>query len=154
MRCEPSPVSSVRWRNVPLPEGHLAALAAGLALHTAMPLRLRMPTLTRRVVGPLVASLGTLLAIWAVVEVRDIDVTSPAKVVTRGPYALTRHPMYVGWTMVYLGIALMVGSRWLLILVLPLLAYTRRTIVREEQSLETRFGQDYRLYRERVRRYI
>lgn len=154
MRREASPVSSVRWSNVPLPEGHMAALAAGLALQAALPLRLRMPIVTRRVVGPGVASLGALLAAWAVAAVRDVDVTSPATVVTRGPYAHNRHPMYVGWTLVYLGVALMVGSRWLLILLPPLLAYTHRTVLREERSLETRFGHGYRPYRERVRRYV
>jgi protein-S-isoprenylcysteine O-methyltransferase Ste14 len=62
--------------------------------------------------------------------------------------------MYVGWTMVYLGVALMAGSRWLLTLLPAVLAYTHRTVLREERSLETRFGRDYRQYRERVRRYL
>lgn len=144
----------LRWSNVPLPEGHLAALGIGLALHKALSLGLPAPTLMKRVVGPVIASLGTLLTIWAVIAVRDVDVTSPARVVTRGPYALSRHPMYVGWTMVYLGAALMVGSRWLLILLPPALAYTHRTVLREERCLESRFGREYRQYRERVRRYL
>ncbi len=147
-------MSSVRWSNVPLPEGHLAALVVGMVLHKALPLRLPAPTLVKRVIGPVIASLGTLLTIWAVVAVREVDVTSPAKVVTRGPYALSRHPMYVGWTMAYLGAALMVGSRWLLILLAPALAYTHRTVLREERYLESRFDRDYRQYRERVRRYL
>ena len=147
-------MSIFKWSNVPLPEGHLAALIVGLALHKALPMRLPAPTFMKRVVGPLLASLGILVAAWAVVAVRDVDVTSPAKVVTRGPYALTRHPMYVGWTMVYIGAALMVGSRWLLILLPPALAYTHRTVLREERRLESRFGRDYREYRERVRRYL
>ena len=147
-------MSIVRWSNVPLPEEHLTALVIGLALHKARPLGLPGPTLTRLVAGSVITSLGTLLTVWAVVAVREVDVTSPAKVVTRGPYALSRHPMYVGWTMVYLGAALMVGSRWLLILLPPTLAYTHRTVLREERGLESRFGRDYRQYRERVRRYV
>jgi protein-S-isoprenylcysteine O-methyltransferase Ste14 len=62
--------------------------------------------------------------------------------------------MYVGWTMVYIGAALMVGSRWLLILLPPVLGYTHRAVLREERCLESRFGRDYRQYRERVRRYL
>lgn len=147
-------MSIVRWSNVPLPEEHLAALVIGLALHKGLPLGLPVPTLMRRVIGAVIASLGTLVATWAVVSVRDVDVKSPARVVTRGPYAHSRHPMYVGWTMVYLGVALMAGSRWLLILLAPALAYTHRTVLREERSLESRFGRDYRQYRERVRRYL
>ena len=147
-------LSIARWSNIPLPEGHLAALVIGLALHKAVPLRLPAATLTKRVVGPVVASLGIVVTTSAVVAVRDVDVTSPAKVVTRGPHALTRHPMYVGWTMVYIGAALMVGSRWLLILLPPVLGYTHRAVLREERCLEGRFGRDYRQYRERVRRYL
>lgn len=144
----------VKWSNVPLPEGHLAALAIGLALHKAVPLRLPAPTLVKRVIAPIIASLGVLVTTWAVVAVREVDVTSPAKLVTRGPYAFSRHPMYVGWTMAYLGATLMIGSRWLLVLLPPALAYTHRTVLREERCLASRFGQDYRQYRERVRRYL
>jgi protein-S-isoprenylcysteine O-methyltransferase Ste14 len=147
-------VSIVRWNNVPLPEGHLGALVAGLVLHKVFPLRVSAPTLLRRVIGPLFASLGVLLAAWAVVAARDLDVTTPTTVVTRGPYAHTRNPMYLGWTLLYLGIALVAGSRWLLILLPLVLAYTHAAVLREERYLETRFGRDYRLYRERVRRYL
>jgi protein-S-isoprenylcysteine O-methyltransferase Ste14 len=108
----------------------------------------------RRVAGLLIASPGVMVAAWAVVAARDVDVTSPATVVTRGPYARSRNPMYLGWTMVYLGMALIVGSRWLLILLPPVLAYTHAAVLREERYLEARFGRDYRQYRERVRRYL
>jgi protein-S-isoprenylcysteine O-methyltransferase Ste14 len=137
-----------------LPEGHLAALVIGLALHKALPLRLPVPILVKRVIAPIIASLGVLVTTWAVIAVREVDVTSPSKLVTRGPFAFSRHPMYVGWTMAYLGIALMVGSRWLLILLAPTLAYTHRTVLHEERCLESRFGRDYRQYREHVRRYL
>ena len=147
-------MSTVRWSNVPLPEGHLAALVVGLVLHKALPLRLSAPTLVKRVIGPALVCLGMLVAAWAVVAARDVDVTSPTTVVTRGPYSRSRNPMYLGWTMAYLGIALVVGSRWLLILLAPVLAYTHETVLREERHLETRFGRDYRRYRERVRRYL
>ena len=147
-------MSIVRWNNVPLPEGHLTALVVGLVLHKALPLRVPAPTLLRRVIGPLIASLGVLVAAWAVMAARDVDVTSPTTVVTRGPYARSRNPMYLGWTMVYVGITLVVGSRWLRILLPPVLAYTHATVLREERCLETRFGRDYRLYRDRVRRYL
>ena len=147
-------MNGVRWSNVPLPEGHLTALATGLVLQARLPLRLRVPLVIRAVVGPLIASLGVVTTAWAVVAAEDVDVASPAKVVTSGPYAFTRNPMYVGWTLVYAGVTLTVRSGWLLILLPPLLAHTHRTVLREERRLETRFGPDYRRYRERVRRYL
>jgi protein-S-isoprenylcysteine O-methyltransferase Ste14 len=108
----------------------------------------------RRAVGPLIASVGLLVTAWAVVAARDVDVTSPTRVVTGGPYALSRNPMYVGWTIAYLGIALAIGSRWLLILLPAVLAYTHGTVLHEERHLETRLGRDYSQYRARVRRYL
>jgi len=102
----------------------------------------------------LIASVGLLVTAWAVVAARDVDVTSPTKVVTSGPYALSRNPMYLGWTVAYLGIALVARSRWLLILLPALLAYTHGTVLHEERRLETRLGRDYTQYRARVRRYL
>ena len=147
-------MSSVKWKNVPLPEAHLAALGVGLALHPALPLRLPLGTRWKRVFGPLVVLLGMLLIFWGVVAVRDVDVDAPTRIVTRGPYALSRNPMYVGWTTVYLGITLMTGSRWLLILAPPMLASTHRTVLQEEHRLERRFGCVYDRYRRHAHRYL
>jgi protein-S-isoprenylcysteine O-methyltransferase Ste14 len=144
----------VGWHNVPLPEGHLAALAAGLMLQKRMPLGGSMPAIMRRAIGPLVAMLGVLVTAWAVEAVRGVDVTAPETLVTHGPYARSRNPMYVGWTVMYVGVALTGGSRWLLILLPGALAYTHVAVLREERRLEGRFGLEYRSYRGRVRRYL
>jgi protein-S-isoprenylcysteine O-methyltransferase Ste14 len=62
--------------------------------------------------------------------------------------------MYVAWTMIYLGVALVLNTLWLLVL-LPLLAVLiHREARREESRLEDAFGEVYRTYRRRVRRYL
>jgi protein-S-isoprenylcysteine O-methyltransferase Ste14 len=79
---------------------------------------------------------------------------STALVVT-GPYRLTRNPMYVGFTFLYLGISFWVNTLWPLI-ALPaiLLIMQHGVVVREEAYLERRFGDAYRAYRARVRRWL
>jgi len=75
--------------------------------------------------------------------------------VTSGPYRLTRNPMYVGMAFLYLGFALPLGAIWSLAL-LPavLLGVDRIAIVREERYLEAKFGEEYRAYKGRVRRWL
>lgn len=75
--------------------------------------------------------------------------------VTNGPYRFTRNPMYLGFTLLYLGAAFWVNTAWpviLLPLVLAVMHYG--VIVREEAYLERVFAEEYRTYRQRVRRWL
>ncbi len=75
--------------------------------------------------------------------------------VVAGPYRLTRNPMYLGFTAIYLGIALWVNSLWpLLALPVVLAVMTVFVIKREERYLERKFGEPYREYCGRVRRWL
>jgi protein-S-isoprenylcysteine O-methyltransferase Ste14 len=63
--------------------------------------------------------------------------------------------MYLGITLLSLGIALFTGAVWpLLTLALPLWAMHTKTIPYEEQKLEAIFGDEYRAYARRVRRWL
>ncbi|MFI5210728.1 MAG: methyltransferase family protein, partial [Gemmatimonadales bacterium] len=67
----------------------------------------------------------------------------------------SRNPMYVGMTLLYLGIALWANSLWPLLLLPAVLVVMRRGVIaREEAYLERRFGDEYRSYRARVRRWL
>jgi protein-S-isoprenylcysteine O-methyltransferase Ste14 len=75
--------------------------------------------------------------------------------VTTGIHGWTRNPIYLGMFLVYGGIALAVRSPWILILALPLAIAIRYGVVaREEAYLERRFGDAYRDYKARVRRWL
>src|SRR5687768_7632847 len=81
---------------------------------------------------------------------------SPAtQLVTGGPYRFTRNPMYVGMVLLLIGVATMLGTLtpWL---VIPLFAWwiDRRFVRQEEVMLEERFGEPYREFKRRVRRWI
>ena len=75
--------------------------------------------------------------------------------VTDGPFRLSRNPMYTGMVLVLLGCAALLGTLWPLP-VIPVFVWliTSRFIVHEERMMEQVFGDDYRAYRQRTRRWI
>jgi len=75
--------------------------------------------------------------------------------VESGPYRRTRNPMYLGMTVLYLGVTALMNSWWpLLLLPLVLWALVILVIGREERYLAQEFGEHYDAYRSRVRRWI
>ena len=140
---------------MPVPAQHVVGLTLGAILH----LRYRRRLFPRRGIGmalglPLVAvSVG--LALWSVAEAGDARMGSPDRLLTQGPYSLSRNPMYAAWTMMHLGIGLATDSPWTVALAPIAAAYTYLIDVRnEERILEERFGDKYRDYRSRVGRYF
>lgn len=75
--------------------------------------------------------------------------------VAAGPYRFSRNPIYVGFAITYVGLAVAMDSPITLALLFPcLILIDRYVIAREERYLEARFGQPYRDYRARVRRWL
>lgn len=99
----------------------------------------------------------TFLGMWTFVRARTAILPHHAasRLVTGGPYRLSRNPMYGGLSLAYGGGALLADSLWPLIL-LPLVLWTLyRTVVRREEAyLSDAFGPEYDEYRRRVRRWI
>lgn len=75
--------------------------------------------------------------------------------VVSGPYRFSRNPMYLGFTLLYAGIAIWANTTWpFLLLPLVLVTMVRGVIEREEAYLERRFGAAYLDYKARVRRWL
>jgi protein-S-isoprenylcysteine O-methyltransferase Ste14 len=75
--------------------------------------------------------------------------------VTHGVYRYTRNPMYLGLTLIFAGIALLADSVITLVALVPLLVVIHYAVIRrEEHYLEITFGETYRDYKRRVRRWI
>jgi protein-S-isoprenylcysteine O-methyltransferase Ste14 len=75
--------------------------------------------------------------------------------VTTGIHGWTRNPIYLGMFHIYGGIGLAALSPWILVFTLPLAIAIRYGVVaREEAYLERRFGNAYRDYKGRVRRWL
>ena len=76
-------------------------------------------------------------------------------IVTAGPYAFTRNPIYLAFLLIQLAYAIARPNLWaVLLLPLTIAALQWAVIEREERYLERLFGDEYRAYRERVRRWL
>ncbi len=134
-------------------------LAVGIILHFIMPLKIFGEFWIGLAIGlPLVIT-GALLITWAVRTLLAAAVDPRFKpvetIVSGGPYGYTRNPMYLAFTAIYCGIALAINTFWPLIVLPILLGLMHSGVIRrEERYLESKFGDEYRAYRRRVRRWI
>jgi protein-S-isoprenylcysteine O-methyltransferase Ste14 len=72
-----------------------------------------------------------------------------------GPYRFTRNPIYIAFVILYFGLAIMLTSAWMLVLLIPVLIILQRGVVeREEAYLQSKFGEAYRKYQARVPRWL
>jgi protein-S-isoprenylcysteine O-methyltransferase Ste14 len=137
----------------------LAALVVMAALHVVLPVKqfLFFPS---SLVGVLPIAGGVLINVWseALFHRRGTTVLpfeKTSRLVTTGPYRFTRNPMYLGMVAILAGVALLLGSV-APALVVPAFAWSmqKRFIEPEERQLEEAFGEEYRTYRRRVRRWL
>jgi hypothetical protein len=76
-------------------------------------------------------------------------------IVESGPYRFTRNPIYLGMFLGLIGLAIAFDNLWLLMMLVPFALVIRYGVVaREEAYLERKFGDVYRGYRSRVRRWL
>jgi protein-S-isoprenylcysteine O-methyltransferase Ste14 len=107
-------------------------------------------------VGLLFILAGLILREWAVIKLgrffsRTVQIKSDHQLITDGPYRWLRHPAYTGMVLVYMGIALALGT-WLGAVITTgfMLAATVYRIRVEEQVLIETFGNEYRDYMKRT----
>jgi protein-S-isoprenylcysteine O-methyltransferase Ste14 len=143
-----------RWSNVPIPEAHVIGLLASGTLHLTHPWRLPGNRWLYRSAGGMLLGAGVWICASAVLAASDADLSGPSTLIRTGPYSMSRNPMYVGWTLVSLGIAFATRSVWLAASLPAVVRTTHREVLREELGLERAFGKDYVEYRKRVRRYL
>ncbi len=148
--------SGVRF---PPPLIYVGGFVLGYLLDRAVPLTLTSWPLGEPLGWALVA-VGVALMGSAVMTFRRAGTSlNPAKPTTRvvvhGPYRFTRNPMYVGWVIVYLGCVLLTNTVWPLVsLPVVLVLISRAVIAKEERYLAAKFGDAYRAYKARVRRWL
>jgi protein-S-isoprenylcysteine O-methyltransferase Ste14 len=146
--------SSWRWTNIPLPEPYIAGILASGVLHLARPWRLPGSRRLHNGAGCPLVGAGVAISTSAVRAASDVNLERPTTLISAGPYASSRNPMYVGWTLLYLGVALVTRNAWM-VASLPVVAgIIHRDVLREEHTLERAFGEEYDRYRVLVRRYL
>jgi protein-S-isoprenylcysteine O-methyltransferase Ste14 len=129
-------------------------LGTGILLQVVRPWRLPWPAWIGQLGGWPLLLAGLSLGAWAVRAAASVDLERPSQLIDNGPYARSRNPMYVAWTVGYVRVALVAGTVWPLLLLPVVLMATQVVVLREERSLERRFGAAYRNYRISVRRYL
>ena len=139
----------------------LAVIAASIGLASVAPVAWPgLNDLSARVIGLALGAGGFLLAIWSVWTLYRAKTTiKPHKaakhLVTTGPYARFRNPIYIADVMILLGAAELTKNIWLVAgAALFILAVTLLAILPAERHLEARFGDAYRDYKARSRRWL
>ena len=86
----------------------------------------------------------------------NVNPTLPTTaIVENGPFRLTRNPLYLGLTFIYVGLSFFLNTWWSLFLLIPVWLVMHFLVVRREEAyLERKFGQSYLAYCQRVRRYL
>jgi len=141
---------------------YLAAIAISIALGLLFPL----PWISAPLSDILFAAGWLLVAAMVALDFSAMRTMARAKttimpnrpsehLVTTGAFSFTRNPIYLGNTLLMIGIGLITGIVWFLPLAIAAAFATQKlAIEREERHLEGRFGKRYRDYAKRVRRWI
>ena len=136
------------------------AVIAGLALNWFIPLPFLPADLPAGWLGTIVFVLALALVAGAIVTITRAGSNVPTNlptttIVESGPYRFTRNPIYLGMFLGLIGLAIAFDNLWLLMMLVPFALVIRYGVVaREEVYLERKFGDVYRGYRSRVRRWL
>lgn len=138
---------------------YLSAIALGLLLHLAWPLRL-VPAAVGVPLGTIAVLVAVALFLYAVRTLRSAGTPVPGNrptttIVRTGPFRFSRNPIYLSFSLLLLGVAFWVNSWWLLVtLALAVALMSFVVIPREERYLERRFPSEYLPYKASVRRWL
>jgi protein-S-isoprenylcysteine O-methyltransferase Ste14 len=136
------------------------AVLAGLALNSLMPLPFVPAVVPAGWLGAIVFAIALALVAWAIATITWAGSNVPANrptttVVDTGPYRFTRNPIYLGMVLGLIGLSIAFDSLWLLLTLVPFALVIRYGVVAHEEAyLERKFGDVYRRYRTRVRRWL
>lgn len=134
-------------------------LILAIGLHLVLPIK-RVIHSPYTYLGFIFVSFGVVLNVWSVGALKGRNTTidfhgTPHRLVTDGPFRISRNPTYLGGVILSLGVAVLLGS--LITFVFPIvlvLILDKLYIPSEEKSLEELFGGEYLEYKRRVRRWI
>lgn len=158
LSSSPTGETVLRGRLARPPLLYLGGILIGLALDRLLPLPLALPALPWAAGALVVIGLAIMAA-----AIRNfsraatpVPCNQPVRaLVTNGIHGWSRNPIYVGMLLIYAGIGIAARSPWVLVLALPVMLVVRYGVVaREESYLEQRFGDAYRDYKARVRRWL
>jgi protein-S-isoprenylcysteine O-methyltransferase Ste14 len=136
-----------------------AFAALGGIVHWLWPLPVAPRPVAWTLAG-IVALTSMCLALWGVWQLKRAGTAidpygSSIAIVTSGPYAFSRNPLYVAIGLLFAAIGLGFNSVAILAMIPPWLVVMHFGVVlREERYLAAKFGATYTAYQERVRRWL
>jgi len=136
----------------------LFAILFGIALNRAWSLPFLSSTL--RLLGPLVTLCAVLLFLLSFLEFRAAGTSvrgskRTTAIVRTGPYRFSRNPIYLSFTLLVLGLSFWLNDLWLLVTLVPAVAFIAAVVIpREERFLERNFQDQYSSYKATVRRWL
>jgi protein-S-isoprenylcysteine O-methyltransferase Ste14 len=147
---------------IPPPLLFVLTFLSGVGMQHLMPLTVSLPSIVKigHIVGDGLLAAGILLAlscmaIFLLVRTTLIPFGTAAKLVTRGPYRITRNPMYVSLVLVYVGVVGLLTQAWpLFLLPFPRAINHRAVIPIEEARMREVFGDAFEQYCSSVHRWI
>lgn len=109
-------------------------------------------------IGIVIAAVGLFLALWAqwllgfqtailTTRIFESDKKEQTRVVSTGPYALSPHPIFLGEWLIISGCFLLTSQIFLLVLLLIAFLTDMFAAREEEKDLQSRFGEEYKIYR-------
>ncbi|MCX7833891.1 MAG: isoprenylcysteine carboxylmethyltransferase family protein [Ignavibacteria bacterium] len=119
------------------------------------------PTYKSIIIGLILVVLGEIIRIWAVSyagsETRATAEVTGSVLVTQGPFAIIRNPLYQANIIIYTGIGLMTNSLFPYLQIIGIVYFLFQyycIILVEEDYLEKQFGESYLEYKKNVGRFI
>lgn len=113
-----------------------------------------------RLIGGVLICAGIALMFWAIAAFRSHNTSvvphqMPARIITSGPFARSRNPIYLGDVMVLAGAVFWWGA-WPSVVLIPIFGWilTRRFIAPEEARMKENFGQEFDDFREKTPRWL
>lgn len=132
---------------------------------SAMPTPLSIPFWRLMVAASLLLA-GLALSVWSIVYMHRVGKGNPfdamghqvaprtTRLMTSGPYRLSRNPMLSGTYIYYIGFLVALWNWKPLLVVIAVVALMSFQVRSEEKRLTADFGQEYLDYKKRVRRYL
>ena len=139
---------------------YLAGLVSGLIVQWALGGTIAFVSAFRLVAGVVAVALGIVGSLrfarsFASTGQHRNPRTPTPSIISDGLFARSRNPAYVSLTLLYVGIALLLDNVWMIVFLAPILVLMHYgVILREEAYLEEKFGDEYRAYKAKVRRWI
>ena len=118
------------------------------------------PTVMSLAVGFVISLLGEAIRFWGVLyagsETRTTGKAGGTQLVTSGPYAHVRNPLYIGNILIYLGVGIMSNALvpWLQLIALFYFILQYRAIVSIEEEYLSKTFSDWKIYCANVRRFV